>query len=279
MSDRRPSPFKTLRDDEVCTLIQAAPDVYQVRFKNRAANAYLVIGSRRTILIDVGLSTNYPHLLACLNHVGVTLDKIDMVVLSQGSLATAIRASMAIPGAVNPVETDDDRLLVDGGLTRNLPIDIARQLGVDIIIAVNVGTPLLKREQITSLLAVSEQMLAILTEANVKQSLTELRSGDVLITPVTITHGDLKISVTTERTASQPLVLGEAGNDVRSLVVANSRLEVSESEQTRFLPPGASTVADLVQALVRLKVSTRDVIAVLQSVKAAGALHADLVVQ
>jgi flagellar P-ring protein precursor FlgI len=62
-------------------------------------------------------------------------------------------------------------------------------------------------------------------------------------------------------------------------VVANSRLEVSESEQTRFLPPGASTVADLVQALVRLKVSTRDVIAVLQSVKAAGALHADLVVQ
>ena len=108
---------------------------------------------------------------------------------------------------------------------------------------------------------------------------TVVSGGDVRITPVTITHGDLKISVTTERTASQPLVLGEAGNDVRSLVVANSRLEVSESEQTRFLPPGASTVADLVQALVRLKVSTRDVIAVLQSVKAAGALHADLVVQ
>ena len=108
---------------------------------------------------------------------------------------------------------------------------------------------------------------------------TVVSGGDVLITPVTITHGDLKISVTTERSASQPLVLGEAGNDVRSLVVANSRLEVSESEQTRFLPPGASTVADLVQALVRLKVSTRDVITVLQSVKAAGALHADLVVQ
>lgn len=108
---------------------------------------------------------------------------------------------------------------------------------------------------------------------------TVVSGGDVRITPVTITHGDLKISVTTERTASQPLVLGEASNDVRSLVVANSRLEVSEPEQTRFVPPGASTVADLVQALVRLKVSTRDVIAVLQSVKAAGALHADLVVQ
>jgi glyoxylase-like metal-dependent hydrolase (beta-lactamase superfamily II) len=86
MSDRRPSPFKTLFETEVCTLILAAPDVYQIRFKNRAANAYLVVGSRRTVLIDVGLSTNYPALLACLNHVGLTPDKIDMVVLSHEHL-------------------------------------------------------------------------------------------------------------------------------------------------------------------------------------------------
>jgi len=86
MSERRPSPFKTLLDGDVCTLIQAAPDVYQVRFKNRAANVYVVIGSRRTILIDVGLSSNYPHLLACLSHVGLTPDKIDMAVLSHEHL-------------------------------------------------------------------------------------------------------------------------------------------------------------------------------------------------
>ena len=86
MSDRRPSPFKTLLDSEAATLIQAAEDVYQIRFKNRAANAYLVRGARRTIMIDVGLSTNYPHLLTCLNHVGVTPDKIDMVVLSHEHL-------------------------------------------------------------------------------------------------------------------------------------------------------------------------------------------------
>jgi glyoxylase-like metal-dependent hydrolase (beta-lactamase superfamily II) len=86
MSDRRPSPFKTLLETDVCTLIEAAPDVYQVRFKNRAANAYLVKGSRRTILVDVGLSSNYAHLLTCLAHVGVTPDKIDMVVLSHEHL-------------------------------------------------------------------------------------------------------------------------------------------------------------------------------------------------
>ena len=68
------------------TLIQATEDVYQIRFKNRAANAYLVRGSKRTIMIDVGLSSNYPHLLACLNHVGITPDKIDMVVLSHEHL-------------------------------------------------------------------------------------------------------------------------------------------------------------------------------------------------
>jgi hydroxyacylglutathione hydrolase len=86
MSDRRPSPFKTLLDSEVCMLIEAASDVYQIRFKNRAANAYLVRGKSRTILIDVGLSSNYPHLLTCLAHVGVTPKDIDMVVLSHEHL-------------------------------------------------------------------------------------------------------------------------------------------------------------------------------------------------
>jgi glyoxylase-like metal-dependent hydrolase (beta-lactamase superfamily II) len=86
VSERRPSPFRTLRDSETCTLIEAATDVYQIRFKNRAANAYLVRGSKRTILVDVGLSSNYPHLLTCLNQVGVTPEKIDMVVLSHEHL-------------------------------------------------------------------------------------------------------------------------------------------------------------------------------------------------
>lgn len=106
----------------------------------------------------------------------------DMVVLDHGDLAQAVRASMAIPGAVNPVELDG-RLLVDGGLTRNLPVDIARKLGADVVIAVNIGTPLLKRENITSLLSVSTQMLTILTEANVRTSLQQLGPRDVLIAP------------------------------------------------------------------------------------------------
>ena len=86
MSDRKPSPFPVLLNNDVCSLIQAAEDVYQIRFKNRAANAYLVRGKSRTIMIDVGLSSNFPHLLECLEHVGCPPDKIDMVILSHEHL-------------------------------------------------------------------------------------------------------------------------------------------------------------------------------------------------
>src|SRR3984893_4321917 len=86
MSDRKPSPFPILLNNDVCSLIQAAEDVYQIRFKNRAANAYLVRGKSRTIMIDVGLSSNYPALLECLHHLDCPPDKIDMVILSHEHL-------------------------------------------------------------------------------------------------------------------------------------------------------------------------------------------------
>jgi hydroxyacylglutathione hydrolase len=86
MSERRQSPFRILRENQICSLIEAAEDVYQVRFKNRAANAYLVRGSRRTIMIDVGLSSNYPALLECLTHLGCAPEAIDMVILSHEHL-------------------------------------------------------------------------------------------------------------------------------------------------------------------------------------------------
>jgi NTE family protein len=106
----------------------------------------------------------------------------DHVVLVRGDLAGAMRASMAVPGLVAPAEIDG-RLLIDGGLTRNLPVDAVRAMGADIVIAVNLGTPLLRRDQIDSLLGVSVQMLNILTEQNVRTSLAELRPQDILIEP------------------------------------------------------------------------------------------------
>lgn len=127
-------------------------------------------------------STDFDRLPIPFRAVATDLASAEMVVLAHGQLALAARASMAIPGAINPVEIDG-RLLVDGGLKRNLPVDVARRLGADVVIAVNIGTPLLRREQISSVVSVSDQMLRILIGANVQESLQQLRPGDVLVTP------------------------------------------------------------------------------------------------
>ena len=114
--------------------------------------------------------------------VATDIETGEAVILSKGDLANAMRASMAVPGLVAPAQIDG-RLLIDGGITRNLPVDVVRAMGADIVIAVNLGTPLLRRDQISSLLSVSVQMIGILTEQNVRTSLAQLRSDDVLIVP------------------------------------------------------------------------------------------------
>jgi len=104
------------------------------------------------------------------------------VVFHDGELANVMRASMSVPGAVAPAEFGG-MMLVDGMLTSNLPVEAARQMGAEVIIAVNVGTPLLKREDLTSLLGVTSQMLSILTEQNVQASIASLKPSDILISP------------------------------------------------------------------------------------------------
>ncbi len=107
---------------------------------------------------------------------------------------------------------------------------------------------------------------------------TVVSGGDVRISKVAISHGDIKISVTTENTASQPYGVWNTGPGVRTEIVTNTQVNVDEQNDAGFVA-GASTVADLVQSLARLKTSTRDIISILRAVKAAGALHAELVVQ
>ncbi len=106
----------------------------------------------------------------------------DSVVLDHGSLSQAMRASMSVPGAIAPVEIDG-RLLVDGGIANNLPIDEARRLCGEVIIAVNISTPPLKRDEITSALSVTAQLINFLGKQTVDQQIKSLGSNDVLIAP------------------------------------------------------------------------------------------------
>ncbi|MFS2005949.1 patatin-like phospholipase family protein [Duganella sp. CT11-25] len=106
----------------------------------------------------------------------------ELVELNDTPLFLAMRASLAVPGVFAPVRINQ-RLLVDGGLVRNLPVDVAREMGADIIIAVNVGTPLAQEKELISAVSVAQQMLQILTEQNVQRSLKELRPDDILLAP------------------------------------------------------------------------------------------------
>ena len=106
----------------------------------------------------------------------------ESVVLNSGSVAQAMRASMSVPGAIAPVEIDG-RLLVDGGIANNLPIDQARRLCADVVIAVNISTPPLKRDELTSALAVAAQLINFLGKQTVEQQLKSMGPGDVLIEP------------------------------------------------------------------------------------------------
>ncbi|MEQ9561934.1 MAG: patatin-like phospholipase family protein, partial [Woeseiaceae bacterium] len=103
-------------------------------------------------------------------------------VMSKGDLATAMRASMAVPGAFAPVVLDG-RTLVDGGLVGNVPVSVMREMDVDVIIAVDVEFPLYDAEQMTSAIDVTAQMLTILIRKETLRQLESLGNDDFIIRP------------------------------------------------------------------------------------------------
>jgi len=114
--------------------------------------------------------------------VATDLSQGSEVVLEHGSLPRAMRASMAVPGLFAPFAIGS-RTLVDGGLVSNLPVQTARDMGADVVIAVNIATPLQDAAQLQSPTAVAQQMVGILIQQNVKAQKALLGRGDVLIEP------------------------------------------------------------------------------------------------
>ena len=107
----------------------------------------------------------------------------ERVAMRTGNLTTAMRASMSVPGLIAPV-TRNGRKLVDGGLTDNLPVAEVRDLcRPDVVIAVNVGSPLLKPDEVTGVVTVLGQVVNLLTEQNVARSLGLLAPHDIYIQP------------------------------------------------------------------------------------------------
>jgi NTE family protein len=136
----------------------------------------------RRLTLPVARITNFDDLPTPFRALATDLETGEGVTMDSGDLTSAMRASMSAPGVFAPVERDG-RLLVDGGISENLPVDIARSMGVDILIVVDVGSPLLTRDKLNSVPVISNQMIAILIQHNTKQQLEKLTPKDILITP------------------------------------------------------------------------------------------------
>jgi NTE family protein len=136
----------------------------------------------RQLTLPFGNSVQFDALPTPYRAVATDLVTGNAVLIDQGDLAIAMRSSMSAPGFFAPVESQG-RLLVDGGLAENLPIDVARQMHPDILIVSDVTYPLQDRAALDSALTISNQMLAILLRKDADRQRATLSSSDVLIEP------------------------------------------------------------------------------------------------
>ncbi|MBL4596326.1 MAG: patatin-like phospholipase family protein [Robiginitomaculum sp.] len=114
--------------------------------------------------------------------IATNLENKQTVVLSDGDLTRAVFASMAVPGLLAPVQIGD-RLLVDGGLANNLPVSIARAMGADIIIAVDLSRPLKTADEIGNVFDVVEQIVNFVTLQQTEIEIDNLSEVDILVRP------------------------------------------------------------------------------------------------
>ena len=136
----------------------------------------------RGLTMPVAEVDNFDRLAIPFRAVASDIEHGEIWVMDGGDLAKSIRASMSVPGVFAPVRIGD-RLLVDGGLVGNLAIDVMQEMGVDIIIAVDVEFPLYAEKDLGSALAISEQMLTILIRRETLRQIDNLGEQDVLIRP------------------------------------------------------------------------------------------------
>ena len=114
--------------------------------------------------------------------IATDLENGNMKVFDRGELPRVMRASMSLPSILEPTEIDN-RAYVDGGLVRNLPVDIGRELCGEVLIAVNLGTRPKTMDEVKNEFDVALQSIVILTDQNVARSLDQLKPQDLLIEP------------------------------------------------------------------------------------------------
>ncbi len=191
---------------------------------------------RRATLPAAG-AVDFDHLPTRLRVVATDLESGDTVVMKDGDLVTAVRASMSAPGVFAPVEREG-RLLVDGGLTEDLPVDVARAMGVDVLIVVDTGFALQKRSRLNSLPAVSNQAIAILLRKNIEAQRAQLTPRDVIIEPQLEALSSYDFgSIDRARELGEAAARGSAGRLAALAVPAEEYARYAAARTRREAPP------------------------------------------
>ncbi|OZS41719.1 patatin-like phospholipase family protein [Photobacterium sanguinicancri] len=136
-----------------------------------------------------GLTNNFPvlstfdNLVIPYRSVATDIAKVKPVVIDSGHLATAMQASMTVPGALTPIEWEGHRL-VDGGVVNNMPVDVAQKMGADVIIAVDLRDPLLEDEDLGNALTIISQLTTFMTNSSADHQKALMSEDDIYLQPI-----------------------------------------------------------------------------------------------
>lgn len=114
--------------------------------------------------------------------VATDIETMQPVILDHGDLAKVMQASMSIPGVLVPVEIEG-KMLVDGGMVNNLPVSVLKEMGADIIIAVDIGSQLSTLDQLSSAFAILDQLSNHMTRTSADREIATLTEQDILLMP------------------------------------------------------------------------------------------------
>jgi NTE family protein len=130
---------------------------------------------------EMALTKDFNELPIPFKCVATDLETGEIVIFESGSLADAMRASISLPSIFLPLEIEG-KLLIDGGISQNFPVDIAKKLGYDTVIGLRTNTEMAKKEDLNNPLNVLSQTLSI--GLLYRQRLAE-EYADIIITPDT----------------------------------------------------------------------------------------------
>lgn len=181
----------------------------------------------RQLTLPFSNTTDFNQLPTPFRAVATDLVTGDAVLLEKGDLSIAMRASISAPGVFAPVDYQG-RVLVDGGIAENLPIDVARAMHADILIVSDVSFPLQPRERLDTALSISNQMLAIMVRKNADRQKATLGPGDILIEPSLGTSPPTDFTI-----AASTILQGEAA--ARAVESRLAALRVSDAAYQAYM--------------------------------------------